>query len=106
MRWEDVRKGLFDSEEAYLRAMREEFPYRPVADAIVGLRARLHLTQTQLAEKIGASQSVIARAESGKHPVEVSLLRRIADACGVDWHVYFEANEIADGHHEAAAQSS
>ena len=56
--------------------MRREFPYREVADAIVELRAHHHLTQTQLAELAGTTQSVIARAESGKHPVEVKL-------CGV-----------------------
>lgn len=106
MRWEDVRKELFGSEEEYQRAMRAEFPYQPVADAIVGLRVRLQLTQTQLAEKIGTPQSVIARAESGKHPVEVSLLRRMAEACGVDWHVYFGVSDIPDEHHEAAARSS
>lgn len=105
MRWDEMRKDLFGSEEEYLRVMREEFPYRPVADAIVGLRARLRLTQAQLAEKIGTSQSVIARAESGKHPVEVSLLRRMAEACEVEWHVYFGDLDITGEHHEAATRS-
>lgn len=104
MRWEDLRKDLFDSEAEYQRSIRQELPYRPVADAIVGLRAQLGLTQAQLAQKIGTTQSVIARAESGKHPVEVSLLRRLADACGVEWRVRFYA--IGDEHDEAAAQSN
>ena len=88
MKWQELR-GEWDADCEHAEAMRREFPYREVADAITGLRARFRLTQTQLAERVGTQQSVIARLESGKHPVEVKMLYRIADALGVSWHPTF-----------------
>jgi transcriptional regulator with XRE-family HTH domain len=57
--------------------------------AIVQLRGRLGLTQTELAARAGTTQSVIARLESGRQPVEIKLLNRIADACETAWGPVF-----------------
>ncbi len=70
-------------------SLKEQFPYRQVADALLDLRATHHLTQTELAQRIGTSQSAISRAESGKHPIAVSLLKRISDALGLDYAIVF-----------------
>ena len=47
------------------------------------VRARTHagLTQTQVAERMGTTQSVVARLESGKPP-SMKRLQRFADATG------------------------
>lgn len=90
MRWQDLRSELL-SDPAVADSLKEEFPYRQVADAILQVRARFHLTQAELAAKIGTSQSAIARAESGTHPIEVSLLRRISDALGVQYNIVFSS---------------
>ena len=94
MRWQDVREELLSS-SSVKRSLVEEFPYQPVADAILDVRAQFHLTQTELAERIGTSQSAIARAESGKHPIEVSLLRRISQSFGIEYKIVF-AQSVGD----------
>lgn len=54
-----------------------------IAMAVKAARARAKLTQTQLARKIGTTQSVIARLEGGgdSRIPSLSLLARIATAC-------------------------
>ncbi|MGI8553941.1 MAG: helix-turn-helix domain-containing protein [Dehalococcoidia bacterium] len=94
MKWDDLQ-AEWNADPEHVEAIRRAFPYRRVADAIVGLRARYRLTQTQLATLTGTQQSVIALVESGKHSVEVKMLNRIASALGLDRHPCFE--EIAGG---------
>lgn len=93
-KWEDIEAELL-RDPAYAEALRNEFPYREVADAFIGLRARFGLTQEELARKVGTTLSVIARLESGKHPVSVNMLYRVARAVGVSWHPVFEDEQAA-----------
>jgi transcriptional regulator with XRE-family HTH domain len=62
-----------------------------IALAILAARQRAHLTQAKLAEKVGTTQSVIARLESGsdKRNPTLPFLARIATACGGDFEIYF-----------------
>ena len=85
--WEDLR--ALESSPEYIDLRAREFPYRDIALAVVELRGRLGITQTQLANAVGTQQSVISRLESGRHPVEVKLLTRIAEAFGVPLAVAF-----------------
>jgi transcriptional regulator with XRE-family HTH domain len=54
-----------------------------VADQIKALRARLGISQKQLADAIGETQSTIARIESGRRTISVSELLRLAWALDV-----------------------
>ncbi len=56
---------------------REEFS---IAREIIRTRIAAGLSQKELAEKIGTTQSVIARLESGAHVPSVSTLKRVAEA--------------------------
>jgi transcriptional regulator with XRE-family HTH domain len=47
------------------------------------------LTQFQLAERIGAAQSTVARWEAGEHAITMPTLSRIADGLGVELLVRF-----------------
>lgn len=59
-------------------ALEDEFT---LAREIVALRKDRHLTQKELAERIGTSQPAIARLESGNYKnISLSFLRRIAKA--------------------------
>jgi len=59
-------------------ALEDEFT---LAREIVALRKDRHLTQKELAEKIGTSQPAIARLESGNYKnISLSFLRRVAKA--------------------------
>ncbi|HEV2126204.1 MAG TPA: helix-turn-helix transcriptional regulator, partial [Chloroflexota bacterium] len=45
-------------------------------------RARLGLSQAQLAERVGTTQSAIARLEGGGSPPNLTTLMKLADAFG------------------------
>ena len=48
-------------------------------------RKELHLTQKQLAEKLGREQSYIARVENGKADIQLSSFFRIAAVLGIQF---------------------
>jgi predicted transcriptional regulator len=55
---------------------------RAMADAFVEHRSRLGLSQTEVAARMGTSQSAVARLESGDADVRLSTLERYAAALG------------------------
>lgn len=64
--------------EEYARAD-EEFA---LVEALVCARAAANLTQAQLAQRLGTTQSAIARLEGGKVSPSFATLRRYAEATG------------------------
>jgi ribosome-binding protein aMBF1 (putative translation factor) len=54
--------------------------------ALIGARLAAGLSQKQLADRIGTSQSAVARMESGTYRPRVETLLKLADAL----HVMFE----------------
>ncbi|HLF22755.1 MAG TPA: helix-turn-helix transcriptional regulator [Burkholderiales bacterium] len=62
-------------------ALKEEFE---LLDEILKARAEAGLTQAQLAERIGTTQSAVARMETaiGKHSPSIATLKRYASALG------------------------
>lgn len=48
-------------------------------------RKELHMTQKQLAEKLGREQSYIARVENGKADIQLSSFFRIAAVLGIQF---------------------
>jgi predicted transcriptional regulator len=53
-----------------------------VADTFVAARSELGLSQTEVAARMGTSQSAVARLESGDADVRLSTLERYAAALG------------------------
>jgi transcriptional regulator with XRE-family HTH domain len=94
------RLRAIEASEEFENIQREQLPYRTTALAVVTLRAELHLTQQQLAAMVGTTQSVIARLESGRHPAELTLLNRIAEAAGKPLQVEFGRTDIRIAEHE------
>ncbi len=82
----DAKKILdkLDKGDRELRAMvDEELLNLEVAQLIHDARTAAGLTQAQLAETVGTSQSVIARLEDADYDGHsLTMLRRIADALG------------------------
>ena len=68
-------------------ALEEEFA---MASLLIEARTRAHLTQAELAEKMGTSQSTVARLESGKAKPSLSTLRRLAKATGTRLKISLE----------------
>ena len=73
--------------EAY-EALAEEFA---LAAQVIEARARAGLTQAELAERMGTSQSAVARLESGTARPSVATLEKLAEATGSKLRIALEA---------------
>jgi HTH-type transcriptional regulator/antitoxin HipB len=62
-------------------------PEMEIAFSIAEARHRAHLTQAQLAAKIGSTQAMIARWETGTVMPSTKSLKRLAEATGTKLHV-------------------
>ena len=67
--------------------MAEEFD---IAAAIIAARSKAKFSQEELAERMDASQSLIARLESGAQNTTIKTLQRIAQATGTHLKISFE----------------
>jgi ribosome-binding protein aMBF1 (putative translation factor) len=67
-------------------ALEEEFA---LADALIRARGHAHMTQEQVAEKMGTTQAVVARLESGRVMPSTRTLKRYADATGTRLTISF-----------------
>ena len=64
---------------------------RQLGDELAGRRRALGLSQTQVAARMGTSQSAVARLESGTADVLVSTIDRYASALG--WRLEWSLEE-------------
>ena len=71
-------------------ALQEEFA---VAEAVIEARRRAGLTQLQLARKMGTTQPVVARLESGSTRPSLRTLERLAGATGSRLVISFQPRE-------------
>jgi predicted transcriptional regulator len=62
---------------------------RELIDELVRARKQIGLSQTEIAARMGTSQSAVARLETGQLDARLSTLERYAAALGrtVDWQV-------------------
>ena len=65
-----------------------------VRDLVISARSAANLTQKQLAQRSGVSQSNISKIEHGNYHPSLSTLKRIADALGKRLVVSFEDPEV------------
>ena len=65
-------------------------PEFEVARAPIGARSRAGLTQSELAERMETTQSVVARLESGRVLPSTRTLERIAQATGTRLRIAFD----------------
>lgn len=68
-------------------ALEEEFA---MAQAFIAARARAKLTQQQVAKRMGTTQAVVARLESGRVMPSTRTLERFAAATGHRLKIQFE----------------
>jgi len=78
------------SEPGYREEYERLAPEFGLARALVEARAASGLTQAELAERMGTTQSVIARPESGRVQPTTATLRRLARATGTRLKIAFE----------------
>jgi phage-related protein/DNA-binding XRE family transcriptional regulator len=85
----DLHKGWLKKpkyRKAY-EALEEEFA---LASAVMDARKRAGLTQAGLARKMGTTQPVVARLESGRTQPSMRTLKRLAEAAGSRLVISFE----------------
>lgn len=81
-----LKENLKDPE--FKKAFEEaDLPAR-LAIQIAKARERAHLTQAQLARRIGTKQQAISRVESGDNNITIEFLQRIANATGTNAEVF------------------
>jgi transcriptional regulator with XRE-family HTH domain len=61
-----------------------------LANLLIGARVKAGLSQAELAEKMGTSQSAIARLESGRVRPSLTTLTRLAKATGTRLRITLE----------------
>ncbi|MGH3321479.1 MAG: helix-turn-helix domain-containing protein [Streptosporangiaceae bacterium] len=66
---------------------------RTLTTNLAGRRQRAGLSQTELAARMGTSQSAVARLESGSADVRLSTLERYAAALGQQLDIRLESGE-------------
>jgi transcriptional regulator with XRE-family HTH domain len=71
-------------------------PSLPLRDRLRKLRLEAGLSQRALCRKIDVDESYISRLERGQRAPSVEVLRRWADACGVEVAVLDPAAGLAD----------
>lgn len=68
------------------RAFREEYdrlmPEFALARTLIKARAKAGMTQAQVARRMGTTQSVVARIESGQNAPNLKTLQKYAQAVG------------------------
>ncbi len=65
--------------KAEYEALADEFA---IAHELVAARARAGLSQAEVAQRMGTTQSVVARLESGRRPPSLRTVQRYAQAVG------------------------
>ena len=68
----------------------QEYKNLVISEKIAELRHKAHLTQEELAQKVHTTKSAISRYESNSYQgYSISLLQKIASACGADLRISF-----------------
>jgi DNA-binding XRE family transcriptional regulator len=76
---ERIRERLAHADDGWFFAQ--------IADRVGDRRKELELSQAELAQLVGTTQSAIARLESGGRPPRIDTLLRIADALDCELQV-------------------
>jgi DNA-binding XRE family transcriptional regulator len=84
----ELKQRLMDNPEVRKEYAKVDAEFALI-EAMITARREAKLTQAELAEKIGTTQSAIARLEGGRVSPSISTLRRYAEATGHQLQVGF-----------------
>lgn len=88
---DDLQKHIQESmtDPEFQKAWKETEPAYELTRQIIALRLRKGLTQHELARRIGTTQSVIARIESGGQNLSLRTLTKIANELDANVKIEF-----------------
>ncbi|MFL9503909.1 helix-turn-helix domain-containing protein (plasmid) [Rhodopseudomonas palustris] len=84
----DLKKSLMEDPEVREDYAKVDAEYSLI-EAMIRARNDARLTQAEIAERIGTTQSAIARLEGGRVSPSVATLRRYAEATGRQLRIAF-----------------
>jgi|LAHS01.1.fsa_nt_gb DNA-binding XRE family transcriptional regulator len=84
----ELKKQLMKNPEVRREYEKVDVEYTLIEE-MIRARMKAHLSQAELATKIGTTQSAIARLESGRVSPSLTTLRRYAEATGRQLKVGF-----------------
>lgn len=64
-----------------------------IATTLINYRINNNLTQKELAQKLGCTQAMISKLESGEYNPSVEQLWKIASALGLEFKIIFKERE-------------
>ena len=73
---------------------RTQFAHK-VATQVIQYRVDHKVSQTELARRLGMRQPHIARLEAGQHEPSLTMLRRLSEVLGIEFHIVITPNRIA-----------
>lgn len=89
MDWKEARDKILSDPE--VQGHYEQLkPKYQVIKQLIEQRKRLNITQKELAERLGTTQSVIARLESGKGNITLQTLERMSEVLGCILNIKLE----------------
>lgn len=98
------RPGVLDSQIDRLNKTEQRLePFEQLARIVITHRARLGLSQQELAERMGTTASAVSRIESGDHGVSIGTVRKLAAAFEIRAVVGFEYEADDTRQHELVA---
>ncbi|MBL4819083.1 MAG: helix-turn-helix domain-containing protein [Deltaproteobacteria bacterium] len=87
-----IDKKLKDSQ--FRQDVEEEYRKLSIGEQLLHLRQAAHLTQAQVAEKVGTTGSAISRYENASYSrYELNTVRKIVEACGGHLKLIFDSQE-------------
>src|SRR5438094_8234020 len=92
-----LRRRLADLRERVAGAPEEGWFFARIAEQVVDQRRARDLSQQELAELCGTTQSAIARFEQGGRPPRIDTLLRIAEALDCELIVEFRPRTKTKG---------
>ena len=79
----DKLHDKWGEDEEYRAAYEALEPEFALAEELIAARGRAGLTQADVAARMGTTQSVVARIESGRNPPNLKTLEKYARAVGM-----------------------
>jgi len=90
----DELKKEWLKDEKFARVYDSKRPLRLFIRVIKSARLEKGLSQKDLAEAIGTSQSVIARIEAGKQNISYEMMNRLSDTLDLKLHIIATKEEV------------
>lgn len=91
-------KKKFEEKGIKIRPRKEPFKvnefYSKVGLQLRRIREKMDLSQKEAAKKIGVSQQIISRIESGRSNVSLGVLKRTADKLGFQIEIQIKPNTV------------